>query len=248
MPSAGESTGSPAFSARCSVGAPSGSTATTLIGLDADDVNAAAVPGGDAADQPAAADRDQQRIDLRRIAFDLQPDRALPEQRFRLVERMHWQRTRLRHELFAGRQRIGIAIAGDDQLGSVAADQCNLRRRRHFRQKDRRFYAARLRRIGNRNAMIAAGSGHHTRLADFARQQVGERTTHLERPGVLQAFEFQLQRPRRQTELGGINDDGRGVPDIGPDQRLVARNRIAGDGGGSQHERLSTRIDRGLAI
>ncbi len=53
----GASTGLPAFSASVRVGAPSGSTAI--------DASLRFVPCGDAADQPAAADRDQHRVELR---------------------------------------------------------------------------------------------------------------------------------------------------------------------------------------
>src|SRR3546814_11070183 len=60
--------------------------------LDCDDTDAPGEPGGDAADEPAAAGRHQQGVDLRQIGLDLEPDAALTEQRLRLVEGMHRQR------------------------------------------------------------------------------------------------------------------------------------------------------------
>ena len=59
--------------------------------FDRDDLNPAGIPRGDAADQPAASGRDQQRVDLRAIDLKLQPDRALPEQRLALVVGVHRQ-------------------------------------------------------------------------------------------------------------------------------------------------------------
>ena len=91
--------------------------------LDGDDPDPAAKPGGDAADQSAAADRDQQRVDVGQIGVDLAADGALPQQRFRLVEGVHGERAALLAEAFAGRQRVGIAVAGDDQVCRVAPDR-----------------------------------------------------------------------------------------------------------------------------
>ena len=48
-------------------------------GLDADDLDAALVPGGNATDQATTADGDQQRIDVRRLALQLEADAALSQ-------------------------------------------------------------------------------------------------------------------------------------------------------------------------
>ena len=75
MPPAGASTGWPALNAAWRVGAASGSTATMRM--------LPSIPRCDAADQSAAADRNQQRVDLGRVLLQLQPHRALAEQRLR---------------------------------------------------------------------------------------------------------------------------------------------------------------------
>ena len=59
----------PARSALCSVG--------TALRLDADHLRAAGVPGGDAADQPAAAGCHQHMRQLRRVLFEFPSDGAL---------------------------------------------------------------------------------------------------------------------------------------------------------------------------
>ena len=78
MPPAGASTGRPAASAMLSVGASRGSTPI--------DLDAALVPGGDAADQPAAADRDQQRVEVGRLLLELEADAARAQHGLDLVE------------------------------------------------------------------------------------------------------------------------------------------------------------------
>ena len=45
--------------------------------LDREDANAAGIPRGNAADQPAAPYCDEQGVDLWRIFLDLEPDRPL---------------------------------------------------------------------------------------------------------------------------------------------------------------------------
>ena len=51
----------------------------------AQDADAPGEPGGDAADEAAAADCHKQRVELRRLLLELQADRALAEQRQRMV-------------------------------------------------------------------------------------------------------------------------------------------------------------------
>ena len=47
---------------------------------------------GDAADEPAAADRDNDRVGLRALGENLEPDRALPRHDERVVKRRHHRR------------------------------------------------------------------------------------------------------------------------------------------------------------
>ena len=84
-------------------------------GLHADDLDAGlerAHRGGDAADEPAAAHRDDQRVELRLRAQHLQPDGALAGDHQRVVEGVHegqalrvGQRQRVVARLVEGRRR-----------------------------------------------------------------------------------------------------------------------------------------------
>ena len=61
--------------------------------LDPDDFDPASVPGGDAADQAASADGNQQGIDSRVLLFELQSNGSLAEQRLGLIVRMNAKRS-----------------------------------------------------------------------------------------------------------------------------------------------------------
>jgi hypothetical protein len=64
------------------------------LGFHADDADITAAPGGDAADQAAAADRHEDGVD-RAVRRELASERSLPEQRLALIEGMHFERARL---------------------------------------------------------------------------------------------------------------------------------------------------------
>ena len=85
-------TGRPASSASAQRG--------RALGLDADDADAERRDGGrDPRDEPAAADRDDDRVDVGGVLEDLEPDGALPRDHERIVERVDERRARLRDEL-----------------------------------------------------------------------------------------------------------------------------------------------------
>ena len=57
--------------------------------FDGDDLGFSGIPSGDAADQTAAADGNEERVDAGCVGFKFQADRALTQQRFGLIEGMH---------------------------------------------------------------------------------------------------------------------------------------------------------------
>jgi hypothetical protein len=85
-------------------------------------------PGGDAADQSAAAHGNQKRRDARKVALRLGPQRSLSQESLGLVEGMDGQRVPFLDEPLAGRKRIGIAFPSDYQIGPVASNALALRR------------------------------------------------------------------------------------------------------------------------
>ena len=58
----------------------------------------------------------------RRLLLELEPERALPEQRLDLVVGVDRQRARLGRPRLARRERVGVPLAADDELGAVVAD------------------------------------------------------------------------------------------------------------------------------
>ena len=89
------------------------------------------VPRGDAADQPAAADRDQQRIQIGDLVLQLQADRCLTKQSLALIEGMNGERSGLRRPGFAGGERVAVADPADYEVGAIIANTLDLRRGRY---------------------------------------------------------------------------------------------------------------------
>src|SRR5205807_673264 len=92
------------------------------VRFDGDDADAACVPRGDAADEPAAADGDEHRVEIGRLALELETQRPLTEQRLSLIERVDWQGARLGGPPLAGGNRVVVPIAADDEIDAVRTD------------------------------------------------------------------------------------------------------------------------------
>ena len=90
--------------------------------LYGDDARRPAIPRGNAADQSAAADRDQERVDVGRVLFQFQPDRALAKQGLLLVKGVNRHGAGLRDMDLACRQRIGRALA--NRCTELAQSEC----------------------------------------------------------------------------------------------------------------------------
>ena len=71
--------------------------------------------------------------------------------------------------------------------------------------------------VRDRRAVVAARRGDHACGRRVAKQQVGKGAAGLERAGVLQLFELEGQRERRQPEVGAARLDDWGDADIGRD-------------------------------
>ena len=197
--------------------------------LDRDYADFPGVPGGDAADQPAAADRDQECVDFRQIGLDFQSDGALAEHRLRLVVSVDREGAALSDKLLAGAEGIGINLAPDHEFGAVVADPFELGGRGNAGNEDRRAQPEPLRGIGDGHSVIPAGSGSNPSRWRRAGQEVGEGAARLERAGMLQEFELQRDRLAVEAEIGGSDADDRRVPDIRPDQPLGGGDVLAVD-------------------
>jgi hypothetical protein len=135
----------------------------------------------------------------------------------------------LRDPRLARRQRIGITLAGDDEVGAIVANARHLRRRRDGRHEDPGRHAKLHRRIGDGGAVIAARRRGDTSRGHLAHEQVGEGAARLERSGMLQQLELEADGGRAEAELGAIDlDDGRAA-DVRPDEPLGRRDSLAID-------------------
>ena len=79
--------------------------------------------------------------------------------------------------------------------------------------------------------MVTARGGDDAGLWWVAGEKIGERAARLERPGVLQVFELQRQRERRQSEVGAGDGDDRCASDVWCDDRMNAFDLGACDSG-----------------
>ncbi len=180
------------------------------FGLDAYDLRRAVAPGGDAADQPAAAHRHQDGVEVRRLLLELEPDRALSVDRLRRVIGMDRERSGFVCEFGRLRQGIGIGPAPDHHLGAIALDAGKLCRRRAARHEDVGRNTYLLRRIGDRGAVIAARCRHNACIRYVHTGQVCKRATRLKGARVLQAFELHRDG---DANTGNDNFDHRRDPD-----------------------------------
>src|SRR5262249_53317042 len=72
----------------------------SALRLNADYAGASSEPCRDSADQPAAAYRDEQRVNIRSLLFEFEPHCALAQHGFGLIVSMDWQRSGLSRPLF----------------------------------------------------------------------------------------------------------------------------------------------------
>ena len=180
------------------------------------------MPGGDAADQAAAANRDQQRIELRRLLFEFQRQRALSQHGLVLVKGMDGQRARLLLPFLAGRQGIGIAVAAHHQFGAEIANAADLGGGRDRGHENLRPHALLARGIRHRRAVIAARSRDHAGVGNGAREKMGERAPRLE--GARMLKKLQLQGHRTGSRPVPVQD--RRAPDMRADALISCRDRL----------------------
>ncbi len=167
-------------------------------GLDADHLDA----GLDrfrrerhAADQPTAADRHDQAVEVRNVFDHLERDCALSGDDQRVVERMDERQAAARREVAGERRRVTQLFAMQDHLRPVRLRVLDLHERRVRRHHDRDRYAEALAVIRHGLGMIARRHRDDAAplLVDRQAQQLVQRAALLERGGELQVLEFQVQ-------------------------------------------------------
>ena len=168
--------------------------------------------------QPAAADRNDDRVEVRRVLEHFEPDRARAGDDLRVVERSGRRRSRSRAPARAPwRKRRRTSSPCSTTVGAVALGLRHLHRRRRLRHDDGRRNAEPLGMIGDRLRVIAGRRRDHAARALLRRQlqQFVERAALLVGGGELQILEL-------QPDLGA-DDFGQGPADQHrrPDDRAL---------------------------
>ena len=203
IPPAGASTGRPACSARCSVGASSGSTPTTRVSPRYH----AAIPP--ISPPPPTATSTVSRSGA--CSESSAAERALAEESFALVECVHREGARALAPALRRGEGVRVALAHDLEVRSGRADARDLRGRGDLGHEDLRRHAQAHGRVRDGRAVIAAGSGHDSRFRDLAPQKVRECASRLEGAGVLELLELQSQgkgRRASEAELRSVRAEG----------------------------------------
>ena len=193
------------------------------LGLDRDDADAVAEPRGHAADEPAAAGGDEDRVEavqvgLGHLLLDLGRDGALARERREGVVGVGRQGPGLFGMGGIGSHAVFDRAVGQDHLAPehphpaeffLLGDQPG--------HEDLRRVAQLGRRIGHGGAVIAARGRHDPRSRHLAAEHGVEGAPHLEAAGHLRVFEFQRE-PRTQAECVALHLQRRGVPHMALDQ------------------------------
>ena len=179
--------------------------------------------GAHAGEQPAAADRDDQRVDLGHILEHFERDRPLPRGDMRIIERMDEGQPALDFQL--ARMRIGIVVflAEQDDFGAVARSAYTFTCRRRLRHHDGDRHAQPLAVIGQPLRMIARRCRDHARARAprVHQQQRVERAAFLVGRGELQVLELQPDCRRRSSRTASA-ECSVGVRTIAPSIRAAA--------------------------
>src|SRR5260370_41809147 len=94
--------------------------------LDADQFDFSRIPRSDAPDETAAANGDEQSVQLRALLLEFEADASLTEQGFKLIVGVNAQSAGLRRPSFAGSEGVGIALANDHDARAKLANALDL--------------------------------------------------------------------------------------------------------------------------
>ena len=84
------------------------------------------VPGGDAADETAATNGNEQGVEVGALLLEFETDGSLTEQGLELVVGVNGHGAGLRDPGYAGGEGVGVAVADNDEVGATAADALDL--------------------------------------------------------------------------------------------------------------------------
>jgi len=186
------------------------------------------VPRCDSGEKASPADAHQHGVEIRCLCLQLEAQRALAEDGLLLVEGVDRKRLALLRPRLAGGQRLGVRLAADDQVGSVAPDPVDLRRGGDARDEDLRRKPQAPRGEGHRHPVVSAGRRDHPGRRNPAQGEIGEGASDLERPRVLQELELEGDSHARNADLLASERDHRRAPDVAADRLLGGDDLRAG--------------------
>jgi hypothetical protein len=143
---------------------------------------------------------------------------------------------------FARDERIGVAIAHDDELRAILADLLHLRGRRDARDENRRRDAHPVGGEGDGDAVVAAAGGDHPGRRDLAQAQIREGAARLEGASVLELFELEHEAAVAEPEILSVDLDDGGQAQVRCDDGVGPL-----DGGAIDGRRHADPLDRHLA-
>ena len=192
----------------------------STLGLDPDDAHAGAqVAQRDrgAADQPAAADRDDDRADVRDVVDDLEPERPLAGEHERVVERVDQDHAALvahPEHLLEGLER---RVAQPQRLGAVGLRGVELQLRGGLPGHHHGRGAGERRGVGDGLRVVARRDGDHAArvLVRRQRRDAVVRAARLERAGDLEELELEPQ----VVDAGRLAERARRLDGRVPDRR-----------------------------
>ncbi len=192
------------------------------LGLDADHPRRARRGDRNARDEAAAADRHDDGLDVGEILQDLEPDRSLPRDRQRIVERVHERPSGLLEQDVQPLERLARIGRLEIDRGTVATRRRDLRLAGAAPHDDQRVEAFlrcsprnRLRVVTGRDRDDALGL-----LVVRQRRELRQHPARLERAGALQELGLEEcvwpERPAREQRraMQPPADDLRGAFDV----------------------------------
>jgi hypothetical protein len=220
--------------------------------FDADDLDrrvCAARGDGIAGDQPAAADRDDENVEVGRVFQHFERDGALTGDDVRIVVRMHPDQIALGRDRLGARLRFGERLAVEHDVGAMRLGGFDFHERRRHRHDNGGGDIQAPGVIGHRLGMVAGRHGDDAAAALFGRQggELDAGAALLERIGDLQILVFdedlgtgkRRQRRRGQERRaqhmavdgapGGLDVGQRHhgeSPAVGPRLRLLHRQPV----------------------
>ena len=164
--------------------------------------------GGDgvAGDQPAAADRDHQGVEVVRVLEHFQRDGALARDHQRVVVGVDEGEAALGGKRLRAHLRLRHALALEHDLGAVRLRRLDLHERRGHRHHDGGRDPQPRGVVGDRLGVVAGGHGDHAPRprGRVERGELVERAAILERVGDLEILVFHMDVGAGQRrELGG---------------------------------------------